>query len=140
MMLFVAIPALFVGNQACFGCHEAISRSYGATPMAISSGRALPPLTPGSFRHPASQVRYEIEATGVVHISKGEKRDSRQLSYFIGSGVAGRSFGFLRDGFLFEAPVTWYTQTRSWDVSPGYASDTASSWNRRSSHPASSVK
>ena len=130
MLLFLAIPALFVGNQACSGCHAEIYRSYSLTPMAMSSGRDPRPLTPGSFRHAASQVRYDIDANGVVRLSRGEKRDQRQLSYYIGSGVAGRSFGYVRDGFLFEAPITWYAQTGSWDVSPGYGSDTASRWSR----------
>ena len=130
MLLFLAIPALYVGNQACVPCHQAISRSYGVTPMATSSGRRLPALTPGSFRHDGSQVRYEIDANGLVRMSKGEKRQQRQLTYYIGSGAAGRSFGYVRDGFLFEAPVTWYAQTGSWDVSPGYGSDSVSRWNR----------
>ena len=130
MMLFLAIPALFVGNQACSGCHAGIYASYSRTPMAISSGRDLRPLTPGSFRHAASQVRYEIDGNGLVRLFKGERRDQRQLSYYIGSGVAGRTYAYARDGFLFEAPVTWYAQTRSWDVSPGYASDSVSRWNR----------
>jgi hypothetical protein len=98
--------------------------------MAMSSGRGPGPLTSGSFRDAASQVRYDIDANGLVRLSKGQKRDQRQLSYYVGSGVAGRSFGYVRDGFLFEAPVTWYAQTGSWDVSPGYASDTASRWSR----------
>ena len=130
MMLFFAIPALFVGNQACSGCHAEIYRSYGVTPMAMSSGRNLHPLTPGSFRHAASQVRYDIDANGLVRLAKGDARDQRQLIYYIGSGFAGRSFAYARDGFLFEAPVTWYAQTGSWDVSPGYASDSVSRWSR----------
>jgi len=125
-----AIPALFVGNEACSGCHQEIYRSYTSTPMAMSSGSELPALTPGAFRHAASKVSYEIDANGLVRFSKGDKSGERQLNYYIGSAVAGRSFGYLRDGFLFEAPVTWYTQTGAWDVSPGYASDTASRWSR----------
>src|SRR5437763_3414469 len=130
MMLLLAIPALFIGNQACSTCHDAIYRSYTATPMAMSSGHNLPPLTPGSFRHAPSQVRYEIGSNGLVRLAKGASRDQRQLDYFIGSGIAGRSFAYTRDGFLFEAPVTWYAQNGSWDVSPGYASDTVSRWSR----------
>ena len=130
MLLLLAVPALFAGNQACSGCHAEIYRRYRATPMAMSSGRDLPALSPGSFIDAASQVRYEVDAKGLVRLSRGERRDQRQLSYYIGSGVAGRSFGYVRDGFLFEAPVTWYTQTGSWDVSPGYASGSASWWGR----------
>lgn len=130
MLLFFAIPALFVGNQACSGCHAEFFRQYSSTPMAISSGRKLPPLVPGTVRHSASGVRYEIDDKGMVQMAKGEKWDQRQLSYYFGSGVAGRSFGYLRDGSLFEAPVTWYSQTGFWDVSPGYASDSVSNWSR----------
>ncbi len=137
MLLFLAIFAQFagnqgsfVGNQACARCHADIYRRYAGTPMAISSGRDPRPLTAGSFRHAASQVRYEIGTNGLVRLSKGAARDIRQLSYYIGSGVAGRSFGYVRDGFLFEAPVTWYAQTGFWDVSPGYESDSASRWSR----------
>jgi hypothetical protein len=75
-------------------------------------------------------VRYEIDANGLVRLSKGENRDQRQLSYYIGSGAAGRSFAWARGGFLFEAPITWYTQIGSWDVSPGYSADATSQWNR----------
>ena len=71
-----------------------------------------------------------VDSNGLVRLSKGAARDQRQLSYYIGSGVAGRSFAYARDGFLFEAPITWYAQTGSWDVSPGYGSDSASRWSR----------
>ncbi len=98
--------------------------------MALSSGRGLPALVAASFQDKPSQVRYEIDTSGRVRLSKGTARDQRQLSYYFGSGVAGRSFGFLHDGFLFEAPITWYAQTGAWDVSPGYASDAVSNWSR----------
>lgn len=88
------------------------------------------PLTPGAFVHAASGVRYEIDRNSEVKLSRGSARDTRRLSYYFGSGAAGRSFGYVHDGFLFEAPVTWYAQTGAWDVSPGYQSDTVSRWSR----------
>src|SRR5258708_26697704 len=97
--------------------------------MAMSSGRNLP-LIPGSFRHGPSGVRYDIDTSGQVSFSRGTTKGERHLDYYIGSGVAGRSFLYARDGFLFEAPITWYTQTGKWDVSPGYERDTVSRWNR----------
>ena len=129
-MLLLLVPALFIGNQACSACHEGIYRSYTGTAMALSSGRNLPPLSAGSFLHANSRVRYDVDRNGLVRMSRGDARDERQLSYYFGSGIAGRSFGYLREGFLFEAPVTWYAQTGSWDVSPGYAADTQSRWSR----------
>lgn len=137
LLLFAVLTTLdaqstasFVGNKACAGCHADIYRRYAATPMANSSGKDPHSLTKGSFLHSASQVHYEIDANGVVKLSKRSERETRHLTYYFGSGAAGRSFGYVRDGFLFEAPVTWYTQTGSWDVSPGYQSDTVSRWSR----------
>ena len=130
MLLLLAIPALFVGNQACVPCHAGVVKAYNATPMAMSSGRNVVPLTPGGFRHAASGVRYDIDSSGLVRFSKGGARGERRLDYFIGSGAAGRSFLYSQDGFLFEAPVTWYTKSGKWEMSPGYERDSVSRWNR----------
>jgi Tetratricopeptide repeat/Cytochrome c554 and c-prime len=137
LLLLAAIPAVvfgagagYVGNQACARCHADIASRYNRTPMAMSSGRDPRPVAPGSFRHAASQVSYEIHSDGEVRISRGGVSDLRRLSYYIGSGANGRSFGYLLNGFLFEAPVTWYAQTGTWDVSPGYESDRGSTWSR----------
>jgi hypothetical protein len=46
---------------------------------------------------------------------------ARDLKWFIGSGNVGRSFAFAVDGFLFQAPVSYYSSTARWDLSPGYA-------------------
>jgi predicted CXXCH cytochrome family protein len=120
----------YVGNLACSRCHPEIFSRYSGTPMAMSSGRDLRPLTPGRFNHPASGFTYDIRADGQVQISRGALSELRLLSYYFGSGANGRSFGYVMNGFLFEAPVTWYTQTRGWDVSPGYEKDNRSTWSR----------
>ena len=44
----------------------------------------------------------------------------RMLSWFIGSGRVCRSYLFERDGFLFQAPMAYYSELRKWDLSPGY--------------------
>jgi hypothetical protein len=130
MMLLLAWQALFVGNQACRPCHAEIYRNYSATPMAQSSGRVGGDVAPGLFRHEASGVEYRIDARGGVTLSKGSARQQRELQYFIGSGAAGRSFLYSRGGFLFEAPVTWYSQKGAWDASPGFEADRVSRWSR----------
>ncbi len=71
LILLFAIPAIFVGNQACAPCHAEIVKAYNATPMAMSSGRDLSPLTPGTFRHSPSGVRYDIDSSGQVSFSRG---------------------------------------------------------------------
>jgi hypothetical protein len=46
---------------------------------------------------------------------------SRDLKWSIGSGAVGRSYVFAEDGFLFQAPVSYYSLVRKWDLSPGFA-------------------
>src|SRR5437870_4839957 len=122
MLLLLAIPAFFVGNQACSGCHAGIYKSYSLTPMANTSGPAGS-VSQGSFRHAASGYSYDVDARGMVRFSKAKSRGEQQLDYYIGSGAAGRSYLYQRAGFLFEAPITWYARTRAWDASPGYEAD-----------------
>jgi hypothetical protein len=45
----------------------------------------------------------------------------RQMEYFVGSGAAARSYLMSVDGFLYEAPVAYYSSSASWNPAPGYA-------------------
>jgi hypothetical protein len=128
-MLFLLALPVFVGNQACASCHADIAAKYRQTPMAQSSGR-VEEVPPGVFRHDPSGTQYRIERSGVVRLSRESKTGERRLEYFIGSGAEGRSYLWQRDGFLFEAPLTWYARTKAWGASPGYEGDRQSRWNR----------
>jgi len=132
--------ASYVGNQACAKCHQEIARSYAQTPMAASSGVVRDGVVEGEFRHNPSGVSYRIVRGNGAAWLEYERRDEapagdrlrgrRQLQYFIGSNAAGRSFLSMIDRFLFQAPVTWYAQSRRWDVSPGYEADREMRLNR----------
>jgi tetratricopeptide (TPR) repeat protein len=65
-----------------------------------------------------------------VAIVTNRQSVEKKLTYFIGSGAAGQSYSWSRSGFLFQAPVTWYSQQSRWDVSPGYEEDRVSRWSR----------
>ena len=130
VLLLFAPAALYVGNRACANCHSEIFKAYGQTQMAQSSGVVTGGLTPGSFVQAGSKITYRIDAAGAVAVVTPAQSVERKLEYFIGSGAAGRSFLYTRNGFLFQAPVTWYAQQARWDASPGYEHDRVSRWNR----------
>lgn len=50
-----------------------------------------------------------------------EVHGARDLKWFIGSGAVGRSYAFALDGFLFQAPASWYSSASRWGLSPGFA-------------------
>jgi tetratricopeptide (TPR) repeat protein len=91
--------------------------------MAQSSGEVSNIAAEGSFGHRASGVNYHVyrkDGEGWFGFDVGEVRGSRRLEYFVGSGTVGRSYGYAVGGFLYQAPVSWYTAPGKWDVSPGY--------------------
>ncbi|HEU5021473.1 MAG TPA: multiheme c-type cytochrome [Bryobacteraceae bacterium] len=128
MLFLLALPVL-VGNQACAACHADIAAEYSKTPMAQTSGH-ITQVPSGTFRHAASGTQYQVESSGAVRLSRGATIGERVLQYFIGSGAEGRSYLWQREGFLFEAPLTWYARTKAWAASPGYEADRQSRWNR----------
>jgi len=131
MILLLLAPALYVGNNACAACHADIFKAYRETPMARSSGTVTGGLAPGSFLHRASGSSYRIDGSGSVTVLTSSRQPvEKKLAYFIGSGAAGQSYIWSRNGFLFQAPVTWYSQQSRWDVSPGYEEDRISRWSR----------
>jgi hypothetical protein len=118
-------------SAACAPCHRAIYDSYQRTPMAASSGeagRAVPPEAFGraAFTHAASGFRYRVSRTRGSLRMDFEKATNLSLSgrkplaWFVGSGAVARSYLLVADGFLFEAPVSYYSASASWDLAPAY--------------------
>jgi Flp pilus assembly protein TadD len=125
----------YVGDAACAGCHREIAEAYRTHPM----GRSLGPVGEVSPERPvvpqagiafeAAGFSYVVENRGGKVIHKEMHRDhaGRVLSeveaevlYALGSGASGVSYLFERDGFLFQSPISWYSQEKRWDLSPGY--------------------
>ena len=119
------------GSDACAVCHRAVFDSYRQTPMAASSGETGRAATPESFAHAAfthrpSGFRYRVyrnrQGTFVEFekAADGSLHGTKALSYFVGSGAVARSYLLAADGFLYEAPVAWYSAGSKWELAPGY--------------------
>lgn len=123
-----AEPWAYIGSAACAQCHPAIYKSFRQTAMARSSGPTSSAafregFQPGSFRDSKIDARYRVFEEGGQHQFEFVRQFSNgkgTLDYFIGSGSVGRSFLSVRDGFLFQAPVSLYASANRWDVSPGF--------------------
>jgi predicted CXXCH cytochrome family protein len=132
----IARAAIEPGNEACASCHAQIYKTYSKTVMATASGPARDGFIAGEFTHKPSGVTYGVferaatdrpstENHPSVRMSferAGEKdfRGERELLYFIGSGVKGRTYLFSTDQFWFEAPINWYAQEKRWNMTPAY--------------------
>jgi hypothetical protein len=126
----IAAGPEWAGSRACASCHTDIYARYSQTAMANSAGLAgagdsLERFDKATFSDSRKTHSYSVtrrEGSYWLDMRGGPSRTPaiRLLKYFIGSGAAARSYLIDIDGFLYEAPVTYYGQTGRWNFSPGY--------------------
>lgn len=119
-----------VGSKACSGCHAEIYRRYSVTSMSLSSGKTgAGPFRENwdraNFSDPALHAEYRVSVLPEgyrLEFSRAESgvRGQRLLGWFVGSGRVGRSYLSSLDGFLFQAPVSYYSLPGKWGISPGF--------------------
>ncbi len=124
-----------VGSAACADCHADIAGAYRRHPM----GRSVAPVAEvlGATRYDeAAHNPFEIRGTRFLLRRDGQRlwyRESRpgpdgkpvyecdrELHYVVGSGTHGFAYLTDHDGYVFQAPVSWYTRKGIWDLSPSF--------------------
>ena len=131
---FRNLSAEFIGDEACFDCHEDQYRGFQEHGMANSMyplrTAAIVEDFSGIVVHdPRRDLYYRPYREGdgfyVEEFRRGPGGEEihslvRELEYVVGSGTAARTYLVEENGHYFEIPVTWYTQEEQWDLSPGY--------------------
>ncbi|MCS7188397.1 MAG: hypothetical protein NZ933_01190 [Bacteroidia bacterium] len=134
----------YVGDSICASCHAAISKAYASTWKAhsfqriTSSLKRLEDFQQSPVYDPHRKFYYHARWEGdtlVLYEYRLQAGDTvyirrERLDYVIGSGHQTRSYLLFRNGFLYEAPLTWYSLSRKWDLSPGYAEGHNSRFSR----------
>ena len=124
----------YVGSAACAECHADIYRSFLRTRM----GRSLAPVTaetiralplPGDFYNATLDRHFRVSRSqGTLVESEyqtgpgGEEifRNTQPMGWKIGAGLNGYGFLLRRGDYLFEAPLSYFTSAKAWQMSPGY--------------------
>src|SRR5262249_16211666 len=116
-------------------CHRDKAASYHEHPMGrslVPVSRVEPQASYGKeannpFDGLGTQFRLELHGDSLSYhqIARDENRATiydadTPVDFAIGSGTRGYSFLTNREGYLFQAPVSWFSQKQIWDVSPGY--------------------
>lgn len=126
----------YVGDQACYRCHEKQSASYETTAHFLTSRKptshsVLGNFTPGSNRmktgnpllaYSMTRVRGSYYETSILRDTPPRTHTER-IDIVVGSGRRGQTFLFWKGNNLFELPVTYWSSTKSWINSPGYPDD-----------------
>lgn len=130
--------------NACRQCHEDKYESFIRTGMGLSFDTATLEKTSARFDHAPVYDRYknfyykpfwygdslfllEFRLDGIDTVFKRLEL----VSYIIGSGQHTNSHLVHDNGYVFQAPLTYYTQSGKWDLPPGFESGFNSRFSRK---------
>jgi hypothetical protein len=126
----------YVGSKRCAECHRAIYNVFSETDM----GHSMSPVSSALLERIANSAHifdaklnrhFEVSVRGGnlyqddYEIGPAEKEvfhDTQKVEWIIGSGANGFSAIVQRGDTLFEAPLSFYSKTQDWALSPGYES------------------
>ncbi len=134
----------YVGMQECRTCHENIYQTFIQTGMGQSFGDATHEKSAADFSAHAIVydkdldfyykpfwqndslyfLEFRTEGNDTVH------KRVQKIDYIIGSGQHTNSHIFSSNGYLYQAPITFYTQKRKWDLAPGFENGTNTRFSR----------
>jgi hypothetical protein len=131
----VAPGVEYVGSTACAGCHAGIFNEYEKTDMGRSMSLAsdleqLARVPRAVTIHEEKLNRYfqVVRQGSSLYQNEYELapdgseifRNTQELAYAMGSGANGVGYVVRRGNYLFEAPLSYYSKSESWELSPGY--------------------
>jgi predicted Zn-dependent protease len=123
----------YVGMNECRACHEDHYNSFLRTGMGQSFGAATKERSKARFNtkpvyDPKTNMYYFVwwqgETMKITEFRLQGKdtvhHRTETISHIIGSGHHTNSHFWMDNGHVFQAPLTFYTQTSKWDLPPGY--------------------
>jgi hypothetical protein len=119
-----------IGSESCKGCHAKIYETHIQTAHYRDSRPAEGKYIKGSFEEGNNFFNYnqfmsvELRKEGNRFVQAGMVGGTEmQKAFFdvvIGSGRKGQTYLFWQGNYLFQLPVSYYTETNSWCNSPGF--------------------
>ena len=127
----------YVGMNTCKSCHQNVHATFIHTGMgrsfdnasqeksdAVYGDHALVYDTASNFYYKPffrDSNMYVLE----FRLQDGDTIHQRleQIDYIIGSGQHTNSHIVDINGYIYQAPVTYYTQEKRWDMAPGFRGD-----------------
>lgn len=124
----------YVGMQTCRSCHANVYDTYIHTGMGQSFGKADVYKTAATFGDSALVYDPHLDfyykpflQDSILHILEFRLRGKdtvhrrvEKVDYIIGSGHHTNSHLINRNGYVYQAPITYYTQEGRWDLAPGF--------------------
>lgn len=136
--------AQYVGIQTCASCHPNVHSTYIHTGMGSSFGKATREKSAADFsghpvvHDPYRNLNYHPYWNGDSLYFREFRLDGRdtthlreeRIEYVVGSGQHTNSHLWSSNGYLYQAPLTYYTQKGTWDLPPGFENGNNTRFNR----------
>lgn len=134
----------YVGKETCRACHNDKFETFVETGMGLSIDDASIQKSAGNFnKHQAVYDKfsdfyyYPFFSNNKMYLMEfrlenGDTTHKRieEISYIIGSGQHTNSHLINVNGYIFQAPITWYAQEKKWDLPPGFENGNNSRFSR----------
>lgn len=125
--------AKYVGKQTCMLCHQNIYNTFMHTGMGKSLRFATKNNSAANFTNAHIYDKYSefhynaFLKNDSIYIKEFrlDKQDTvflmlKKIDYMVGSGQHTNSHLYSINGYLYQAPMTFYTQKKIWDLPPGF--------------------
>jgi len=124
-VLPLCISTARAAGHPCARCHPSEVAAFDRSPMGRSVG--LPSVfAEGRISHKLSGSTVTIHQRGSVLEHAVERRGllaRYPVAYSVGAGIVGYSYMVRIGQYLYQSPASYYTQTQSWDLTPGYETE-----------------
>lgn len=118
----------FAGDQSCVQCHKSQHEDYLHTAHRLATAPALPEHMLGDFAthnsyafDASTTVKVEQRGDSVYHVlyKGGKEVQAYPVGILFGTKHAQTS-AYWKNHNTYELPVSYYTDYKSWGMSPGY--------------------
>lgn len=143
--LNVSEPTDYVGMETCRSCHQDIYDTFIQTGMGQSFDHATPQKSAaaygehtvvydsiGNYYYKPYWRNRDSLFIKEFRLADGDTIHQRDqyVKYIVGSGQHTNSHIYDENGYLYQAPITFYTQKGFWALAPGFEGGFSSRFNR----------
>ena len=120
----------FAGSKICANCHKNIYDQHLQSFHHLTSALANRQTLKGDFDsanrfffndHLFIAAEKKEDSFYQSAYSYGVEKISRPFNIAVGSGKRGQTSIYWFQNYLFELPLTYFTETNEWTISPGYS-------------------
>ncbi|MBS1935131.1 MAG: hypothetical protein JST96_14105, partial [Bacteroidetes bacterium] len=120
----------FAGSQTCATCHKEIVEQHLQSFHHLTSAFANKQTLRGDFDsankfffndHLFIEAEKKQDSFYQTAYLNGAAKLSRPFNIVVGSGKRGQTSIYWFQNYLFQLPLTYFTETSEWTISPGYS-------------------